>query len=162
MRRYSLLGVVCALASCAAPPPKPPPPTVVNISLQAAATSNAGTNGQGAPVTLRIYQLGSAAGFGNAEFFPLYNADAATLGTDLLKRDDIILAPKQMVTKTLTLKDDAKSIGVFAGLRAFQTATWRASADIPPHQTTNLTITVDATGVKMEAKTLPPPPTPGS
>ncbi len=162
MRRYSLLGIVCALASCAPPPPPPPPPTVVNISMTAAANSNAGVDGQGAPVTLRVYQLGSAAGFGNAEFFPLYNTDAATLGTDLIKRDDTILAPKQTVAKTLTLKDDVKSIGIFAGLRAFQTATWRASADIPPHQTTDLTITVDPTGVKMQAKTQPPPPKTGS
>jgi type VI secretion system protein VasD len=143
------------LASCSAPPP-PPPPTVVNLTISAAPDVNPGPNGHGAPVTLRLYQLASASGFGNAEFFALYNADAATLGSDIIKRDDVILAPSQTVHKTLTPRDDVKSLGAFAGYRNFQAAAWRASTDIPPHQTTNVTITAGAAGIALKAVTLPP------
>jgi type VI secretion system protein VasD len=149
------------VAACSSPPP-PPPPTVVNLSISASADVNPGPDGRGAPVTLRLYQLASASGFGNAEFFALYNADAATLGADIVKRDDVVLAPSQTVTKTLTPRDDVKALGVFAGYRAFQQAAWRASADIPPHMTTNVTITAGATGIVLKAVTLPPPPKPGS
>ncbi len=149
------------LVSCAAPPP-PPPPTIVSLTISASPDVNPGPDGHGAPVTLRLYQLGSASGFGNAEFFALYNADAATLGSDLAKRDDVILAPMQTVKKTLTPRDDVKSLGVFAGYRNFQAAAWRASTDIPPHQTTNVTITAGAAGIVLKAVTLPPPPKPGS
>jgi type VI secretion system protein VasD len=143
------------LAGCAGPPP-PPPPTVVNISMTAAANANPDTDGKGAPVSLRVYQLGSQAGFVGAEFFPLYNTDAATLGTDLVKRDDFILAPGATKTTTLTPRDDVKSIGVFAAYRDFQHATWRAAADIPPHQVTNITVTAGHDGITLKAVTLPP------
>jgi len=156
----ALLGCL-AMASCAAPPP-PPPPTIVNITLNASADVNPGPDGRGAPLTVRLYQLSSASGFGNAEFFPLYNADAATLGTDIVKRDDVILAPRQTATKSLTPRDEVKSLGVFAGYREFQHADWRGSVDIPPHLTTNVTVTAGASGVIVKSITLPPPPKPGS
>ncbi len=165
MRRWpvhSLTLFACfALSTCAAPPP-PPPPTIVNVTLNAAADVNPGPDGRGAPLTVRLYQLSSASGFGNAEFFPLFNADAATLGTDIVKRDDVILAPRQTATKNLTPRDDVKSLGVFAGYRDFQHANWRGSVDIPPHQTTNVTITAGAAGLVVKAATLPPPPKPGA
>jgi type VI secretion system protein VasD len=135
---------------------------VVNLTISASADVNPGPDGHGAPVTLRLYQLASASGFGNAEFFALYHADAATLGSDIAKRDDIILAPSQTVKKMLTPRDDVKSLGVFAGYRDFQAASWRASTDIPPHQTTNVTITAGAAGIVLKAATLPPPAKPGS
>jgi type VI secretion system protein VasD len=150
--------VIC-LAACAAPPP---PPTIVHLTIAATAQVNPGPDGRGAPVTLRIYQLASSSGFSNAEFFPLLNADAATLGADIVKRDDVILAPSQTVTKTLTPRDDVKSLGVFAAYRAFQQAAWRAFTDIPPHQTTNITITADASGIVLKAAPAPPPAKPGS
>ena len=165
MRRLPIPGWAClttVLASCAAPPPPPPPPTVINVTITASPDVNPGPDGRGAPVTLRLYQLASASGFGNAEFFPLFNADAATLGNDIVKRDDVILAPSQTVKKTLMPRDDVKSLGVFAGYRNFQQATWRASADIPPHQTTNVTITAGAAGIVLKATTLPPPAKPAS
>ena len=154
-RRAGALVLMAALAGCAGPPP-PPPPTVVNITMAAAADANPTTEGQGAPVAMRVYQLASQAGFTGAEFFPLYNADAATLGTDLVKRDDFILAPGQTKTTILTPRDDVKSVGLFAGYRDFQHSAWRAAADIPPHQTTNLTVTAGHDGIAIKAVTLPP------
>lgn len=153
--RLGAMIVLAALAGCAAPPP-PPPPTVVNITMKADSNANPGPNGQGAPVALRIYQLGSEAGFKGAEFFPLYNKDQATLGSDLVKRDDFILAPGQTQTTTVTPRDDVKAVGVFAGYRDFQHATWRATAAIPPHRTTTLTITAGHDGITLQAVTLPP------
>jgi type VI secretion system protein VasD len=161
MRLLAVLGVTC-LAGCAAPPPPPPPPTVVNLTLSATPRVNPGPDGRGAPVTVRLYQLASSSGFGNAEFFPLLNTDAATLGNDLVKRDDVILAPSQTVTKTLTPRDDVKSIGLFAAYRDFQQASWRAVTDIPPHQTTMITVTADAGGIVLKAAPAPAPAKPGS
>ena len=159
--RVTALCFVIALTSCAAPPP-PPPPTVVKISLAAASDANPGPDGQGAPVTLRVYQLASSAGFGNAEFFPLYNADAATLGADLLKRDDVVLAPGQTRDLTLMPRDDVKFLGVFAGLRDYQGAQWRGAVDVAPHQTTLVTVTASRNGVSLVAKPLPAPKQAGS
>lgn len=149
-------SVLALLAGCAAPPP-PPPPTVVNVTMQAASNVNPSPTGQGAPLALRIYQLGSQAGFVGAEFFPLYNSDAATLGADLVKRDDFILAPGQSKSTTLTPRDDVKAVGVFAAYRNFQGATWRAAADIPPHRTTDITVVAGQNGITLKAVTEPAP-----
>lgn len=154
--RAALLG---SLAACAGPPPPPPlPPTVVELTLTATADANPTESGQGAPVVVRIYQLGSATNFSNAEFFQLFNGDSEFLKSDLVKRDDFILAPGQTKTATLTPSDAVKALGVFAAYRDFQRATWCGTADIPPHQTTRVTVTAGASGITVKAEQVPPPP----
>src|SRR5277367_3466620 len=86
----SLCLAAAGLAGCASPPP-PPPPTVVNLTLKALAGVNPGPDGQAAPISVRVYQLETAAGFNNAEFFPLYNTDSTVLGPDLVKREEFVL-----------------------------------------------------------------------
>src|ERR1700751_670969 len=76
-------------------------------------------DGAGAPVVVRIYQLASPSAFGNAEFFQLFNQDQATLSADLVKRDDIVLAPGQSKQVTLQPTDQVKAIGLLAAYRAY-------------------------------------------
>ena len=81
MRPFIILGVLTAVAACSAPP-KPPPPTVVELTLTATPDANPSPSGQGAPtqgapLVVRIYQLGSTSAFTGAEFFPLFNQDQA-------------------------------------------------------------------------------------
>jgi type VI secretion system protein VasD len=156
------LAAATTLAGCGAPPPPPPPPTVVNLTLKTLPGVNPGPDGQAAPVSVRVYQLETAAGFNNAEFFPLYNTDAAVLGQDLVKREEFVLAPATAKTETIMPKDQVKSLGVFAGFRAFQNLPWRGSADIPPNKTTNVTVTVGPAGVAVTAAPAPPPSKPAS
>ena len=155
-----VFGLAACLAGCGSPPP-PPPPTVVNLTLVTTADANPTTDNAGAPLALRVYQLASAANFTAAEFFPLYNTDAAALKADLIHRDDFLLPPGQTKTQELTLTDPVKAVGIFAGYRDFQHATWRASADIPAHKTTNITVTAGHDGVALKSETLPAPK-PGS
>jgi type VI secretion system protein VasD len=149
--------LLASLAGCAAPPP-PVPPTVVQLTLTASADDNANAAGQGAPVAIRVYQLGSASGFGNAEFFQLFNQDQTTLGADLIKRDDFILAPGQSKTATLSPTDMVKVLGVFAAYQNYQTLTWRGTVPIPPHQTTAVTIAAGHDGVAATAAPSKPGP----
>ena len=144
-----VFAALLAFASCAAPPP-PPPPTVANVKAIAAPDVN-GVAGVGAPIAIRVYQLGAKAGFEGAEFFPLFSADAATLKADLLKKEEFVLAPGATKSLTLTPNDQVKAIGVFAAYRDFQNTVWRAVADIPPNKTTNITITADGKGLKLVA-----------
>lgn len=154
IRRRLLLGMTCgmlaAVTACGSPPP-PPPPTVVAIKLTAAADANATQSGQGAPVVVRIYQLASDAAFNGAEFFRLYNTDTATLGADLVKKDEYLLTPGETRSLTLTPSEQTHTIGVFAAYRDFQAATWRATTQVPPHKTTNLAIVAGAKAVTIAA-----------
>jgi type VI secretion system protein VasD len=159
--RFVLAGfagaAMIAQAGCAGPPP-PPPPTIVTVTLSTTKDSNGTPGGAGVPLALRLYQLASGSGFQAAEFFPLYTADVATLGADLLKKDEMILAPGTSKTLTLAPADPVHALGVFAAYRDFKNTVWRAAADIPAHQTTIVTITADATALKLVAA----PAKPGS
>jgi len=151
-RLFPLAAAISLLvAGCGGPPP-PPPPTVVDVQANAALDTNLTPDGQGAPVATRVYQLGSKSGLMGAEFFPIYKSDAATLGPDLIKKDEFLLVPGGSKTLNLTPQDPVHAIGVFAAYRDFQNTTWKAAADIPAHKTTTITITLDKAGVKLEAK----------
>ena len=144
------------MASCGSPPPSPPPPTTVSLQISAAADANATPDGQGAPVAIRIYQLASKLGFEGAEFYRLYNADTATLGPDLIKKDELLVAPNTTKSLTLMPADTVHALGVFAAYSNFQTASWRAACDIPAHQITTGTGTADRTGIKLAAASSKP------
>jgi type VI secretion system protein VasD len=161
VNRESPRGLALALlllaANCSGPPPPPPPPTLVKVELTAAMNANPTPEGQGAPVDTRIYQLASKSTFDGAEFFAIYKTDTATLGPDLIKKDQSLLVPGQAKSVSITPADTVTAIGIFAGYRDFQNAKWRASADIPAHQTTTLTVTLDNSGIKLVAKSEKPP-----
>lgn len=154
------LALLAGLAGCGAPPPPPPPPTVLEVKLSAAPDSNRNAGGEGTPVTVRIYQLGSPAGFEGAEFYRLYRQDAATLGSDLVKRDEYLMAPGSSRQVTLRPPEPVRALGVFAAYRDYGNATWRAVEAVPPNKTTEVTITVGPTGVTMAAKPGAPAPKP--
>jgi type VI secretion system protein VasD len=154
MRFIVVTAALAALAGCAPPPPPPIPPTVVNITLITTADNNPTTAGQGAPLALRVYQLGATATYTTAEFFPLFNDDATTLKTDLIHRDDFLLPPNTTKTETLMPKDPVTAIGFFGAYRTYQTSTWRASADIAPHKTTNITLTAGHDGLTVKSETV--------
>lgn len=155
MRQAASALALLLAGSCSQPPP-PLPPTVVNVQASAAATANAMPQGQGAPVIIRIYQLASKAAFEGAEFYPLFNQDSATLGPDLVKKDEFLLAPGASKSITLTPPDNVHVIGVFAAYRDFQNVTWRADADIAAHKTTTVTVTADRGGIKVQAASAKP------
>ena len=156
LMRWAASAFLLLLASACSQPPPPPPPTVVNVQATATADANATPQGQGAPVIIRIYQLVSKSGFEGAEFYPLFNRDSATLGADLVKKDEFLLPPGASKSITVTPPDTVHAIGVFAAYRDFQTVTWRAAADVVAHQTTTVTVSAGRGGIKVQAASVKP------
>ena len=147
MRFAVTVAAAAALQACAAPPPPPPPPTVAKLTIAASADANATAAGQGAPTIVRVYQLASPAGFEKAEFFRLLNSDSATLGQDLVKRDEHLLAPGATKEETVTIPDRVQALGVFAAYREFQSHTWRRTVPLPANKTTAVALSVTASGL---------------
>ena len=143
------------LSGCASAPP-PPPPTVINLTFNATADTNPTTDNAGAPIATRAYQLTSAANFNGAEFFQVFNADAATLKTDIVKREDFLLAPSTSKTEKIMPDPTVKSLAIFAAYRSFQTVTWRASADVVANKINNITVTLGHDGVTIASETVTP------
>ncbi len=145
---WAALSLVLGLAlwGCGS---KPPPPAVVQLTAKAGPSVNPDASDRASPVILRIYQLAATDTFEKADFFQLYDKDAATLGTDLVGRDQLALAPGDTKTLSIEFKPTAKFIGVVAAFRSIDRATWRADAPVPANKTTKLAVTVDGLVVKL-------------
>ena len=119
----------------------------VQVQLTAASDANATAAGQGAPVIIRIYQLASPSGFEGAEFFRLFNADAATLGADLIRKDEVLVAPGATRTQSLDVSDKVRAIGVFAAFRTFSGKTWRMTLPVPDKSGATVAVAISSAGL---------------
>ena len=130
------------LAGCGGEPAvqPPPPPTMVDIRVESGANANPDNNGLASPVQVRIYTLRGASGFNAADFFAIYDREQATLGGDLIDKQELLLKPGESQKITLQPADQAHVLGFFAAFRELDTARWRATADIQAHQTQQLTV----------------------
>lgn len=150
LREVLVVTAALTLAACAAPP-APVLPTIANVALRADADINPTRAGRPAPVMVRIYQLSSTAAFEKAEFYQLLNNDSAALGTDLVKKDEYLLAPGTSKTEVLTVPDAVRAIGVFGAYREFGRVAWRATVALPPHATTAVTVIAANFGISAAA-----------
>ena len=136
MKRYLFITALnLSLLGCASDPPEPPPPTIVNLQIEASENVNADSNGNGAPVMVRIYELSGQSNFNATDFFGLFNDDQAALGADLNHKQDFLLRPSESKKLTIKPDDDVQSLGFFAAFRKLDTATWRALVQVQPNQT---------------------------
>ena len=138
-RRWAVFAVLLAvLAACAKPPPIPPPkpPLVVparnlEISIQADAGVNPDARNRPAPVVIRIYELRAPVAFEAADFFSLFDRDQATLGNDLMTREEIQLRPGDTLKRVSELKPEARVLGVVSAYRDLEHSVWRGTYVLP-------------------------------
>jgi type VI secretion system protein VasD len=131
MRPILLLAMACAaLAGCKSPPPPKPPPAPVNVKLTLAASPevNPDEQNRASPIVVRVYQLKDDAGFKDADYFALYDKEAATLTSALISRVELELSPGQKHTLDYSVSPDTRYIGVAAAYRDIRNAQWRAEA----------------------------------
>jgi type VI secretion system protein VasD len=140
------------MAGCAKPPViEPPAPVTVAIDLTATPDVNPDPNGRASPIAVRVYQLADATEFGKADFFALWEQDAATLGAGALGRHEVPLVPGASGSVTFKLNAAMQSVGIVAAYRDFRKATWRVSVPVPaqpaPGSTISLAVRVTADAV---------------
>ncbi|WP_300042636.1 type VI secretion system lipoprotein TssJ [uncultured Paracoccus sp.] len=92
------------------------PPTVLAVTAQGSAGMNPGPDGVDRPVTVNILQLSGTAAFDAADALALQDP-AGALGADLVKADQIVLAPGAAASKSITVQAGVTTIGVTAGFR---------------------------------------------
>lgn len=141
----ALALMALALTGCAGSPK----PTVAQLTVQAAADTNPDARKRPSPVAVRVYVLKSLAAFESADFFSLYENDQATLGADLLGKDDMTLRPGESRVLEKTLPAEGGFIAVVAGFREIERAHWRAARPVPPGQTTPMRVQLDAHAVSL-------------
>lgn len=137
-----LLGVL-TLSSCKSPPTATP----VTGSIQGTAELNPSVNQRPSPLLLRLYELKSPTAFNQADFMALYQSDQATLGADLVAREEIMLAPGETRPYKKTLSLDTRFIGIVAAYRNLERATWRTIVPVKAGQAQTLVIRADSLAV---------------
>ncbi|WP_372835310.1 type VI secretion system lipoprotein TssJ [Puniceibacterium confluentis] len=123
------------------------PPTVLSVRAQAGARMNPGPDGSDRPVTLSILQLSGSGAFDSADYFALQDP-ASALGGDLIKADQLVLAPGGSATVAIPVQAGTSVIGVVGG---FINPTGRTvRSKIPaPGASQGLIISVGAGGLSL-------------
>ncbi len=150
-RAALLLGLALLAASCASPPPKPVV-TPVSLNLVASSDANPDARGRASPLTVRVYVLKAPGPFEGADFFSLYDKDQATLGAEMVKREELLLKPGETKKLEFTLEPDAKNIAVLAAYRDLERARWRDLKPLEVGKPNNFTVNLAARQVRIEAK----------
>jgi type VI secretion system protein VasD len=127
----ALLGLAL-LQGCSSSGPKQVPPDPFSVVVQADAKANPDSYGRPSPTKVVFYELKSPVTFETADFFSLSQKDQATLGGDMLSREEFFLRPGD--SKTLTRKGlpETTSLAVFVEFRDIDKSIWHATANVPP------------------------------
>lgn len=118
-----ILSVIVACSSL----PWPKFPTKIESRILASFEINPDANGRPSPLVVRVYELKSKNAFDDADFYKLYDEEAATLGGDLLTREEFEISPGQGREIVHNAHDQAQYFAVVAAFRNIEQAHWRAS-----------------------------------
>jgi type VI secretion system protein VasD len=142
------LLLVLGVISCASAPK--PVVSTLQITVEAAADVNPDARRRASPVTVRVYALKTANAFDSADFFAIFEKDQATLGADMVTKEEMLLRPGESKVLNLKLGPDAKTIGYFAAYRDLEKTSWRGKKDLIVGQPANLKIKVLQTRIISE------------
>jgi len=115
-------------------------PTRLDATVIAAPDVNKDSSGRALPVVVRVYELKTTGSFQSADFFSLYDQESATLGGDLLAREEVNLRPGEQHRIERATAEDAQYIGVIGASRDIDAATWRATRPLHPGKTNKIQI----------------------
>lgn len=126
------------------------PPTVV-LFFEASDDLNPDAQGRPSPVVLRIYALDGDEIFNGAEFFSLYQDDAAILGDSLTSVREIELVPGQSLEfGPESFEVDTDHVAVMVAYRDLDNAKWRSSFPVEADKKTKIDVNVGKLSVTME------------
>jgi type VI secretion system protein VasD len=129
------LFLLLGCSSSAPPPAAPTPPERCvaprpRITIAAGEQVNAGVDGRGLPVQVRLYQLKSEAKLLNAFFEEVWNDDAKTLAEDLLAMREVTVFPGKSQALELEQLPDSRVLGAVALFREPRGRDWFVTYDL--------------------------------
>ena len=143
----AMLALVLAGCGGGTVPLLPPAKTTLVSTAIVGANVNPDSRKRPSPVIVRVYELKSTALFESTDFVTLFEKDQATLGGELLSREEFVLRPNDVKAVNKTLSSDAKFIGVVAAFRDLERARWRVAAPVVANKTNTMKIKIDDVNV---------------
>ena len=122
-------------------------PTSIDAQILASFEINPDANGRPSPLVVRIYELKSISAFNDADFFKLYDEEVATLGGDLLSREEFELTPGQSREIIHKANEQARFFAVVAAYRNIDQASWRASKALKLNSKNSLIVNINKLSV---------------
>jgi len=141
----SLLSVAIAglLGACAGAPKRE------NLGMQVTATADVNPDMQGrpSPVILHIMVLNSTEQFNRLDYMSLTQPSGSALGAELLSKNRLVLQPGESKALPMELNPMTTDIGLVAGFRDIDNATWRKVVPITQGDTKGISITLEQTQI---------------
>ncbi len=97
----------------------------LQVNASAADDLNPSASGRPSPLTVRMYELSADASFNRADFLSVYQNESATLGGDLVAREEFVLQPGETRKLQKPLNEKTRFVAVFGVYRSFERAVWR-------------------------------------
>ena len=121
--------------------------TSINAQILASYEINPDANGRPSPLVVRVYELKSINAFNEADFFKLYDEELATLGGDLLSREEFELTPGGRHEIVHKAHEQARYFVVVAAYRNIDQASWRASKVLKLNSKNSLIVRINKLNV---------------
>ena len=103
----------------------------LQLLVQAQRSLNTDARDASASLALRVYVLSDASGFEKASFDSLYDDDEATLGSNMIARQNLYLRPGEARELDLELRGDARAVAVIGAFREIERSEWRVVLPLP-------------------------------
>lgn len=141
MLRFLPVILFLILAACSTAPTVTP--TSVGLTISGAP----GMNG-GAPAQVKVFYLKDAGTFRASDFFALFDAPEATLGSDLVSVSEFQLAPGRTVTDSRSFAEAPAHIGIVAAFRDIN-GRFLAVRPLAPATLNPVSVTLDGNSVTL-------------
>ncbi len=135
--RYVVLAILACNTGCASNA-RSVSLNTFSLSIQSTEKINPDTNGRASPLKIVFYELKSTAAFEAADFFSLSERDQATLGAELLEKEEFFVQPGETKKIFRNGNPNTTSIGIFAEFRDMDKAVWRAYTQLPAKEVQGL------------------------
>jgi type VI secretion system protein VasD len=144
-RLLLLCGLLLA-AGCGSSPP------LLKGSIKVDSNVNPDRAGRPSPIVVRVYELKAITAFNGADFFSIFDSEQATLGGELVGREEFQLQPAETRQYSRQLQPDTKFIGVVGAFRDLEQAKWRQAVPVPSKRSPTITIGLQARAVTVAVK----------
>jgi type VI secretion system protein VasD len=128
---------------------KGPKTTGLRFIVDADELINPNSESQPSPVLVRIYELKSLTAFQQATFFELLDNDTTLLGQDMVAKREIEIKPGERQAFDRATPVETHFIGVIAGFRENDKATWRTNLELAPEQSGSIVVKLTAQAVSI-------------
>jgi type VI secretion system protein VasD len=153
LRLYTAALLTTLLTACGTTPPELIV-TKLQMSVISTADANPDARKRPSPVVVRLYALKSSAAFDSADFFSLFDKDTATLGADLVQKEEFLMSPGEQKALPLKFEPEVKVIAVMAAFRDLEHARWRAVQVLDIGKSLDLKAVLSGSQIKLEYKVL--------